>query len=324
MSLTLLSTKFNVPSTGTKGVQRLRLLQMLDESFGQNVSLILVCGPAGYGKTTIVSEWLRVSKKVQARQYAWLTLERGDDDLTRFLTYFVTALQRICPGIGTGVLKMLQTHKPSPFPVLGTLLVNELSEIHEPFFPVLDDYHLLFFDAIHGFISFPVEHQPQQMCLVLITRADPLLPLVRLRARGQLVELRQDDLCFTPGEVAEYVSKTTDLELSPEQEVFLAQQTEGWIARLQLAVISMRNSRDRCAFFKAFSGDHGFIADYLADEVLDRLSEPLRTFLLQTSILKRLSASPCEAVTRQGRIKSRPAIVLWGVIFSGRPEQIVC
>src|SRR4030066_2598521 len=152
VSLPLLSTKFNLPTAGAKLVHRQRLLRSLDETMAQSPSLTLVCGPAGYGKTTLVSEWLRTSPHLRPEQFAWLTLERGDDDLTRFLTYFVTALQRIRPGFGAGLLKLLQTHKPSPVPVLATLLINELSEIPGRFLLVLDDYHLLTAEAINSFM----------------------------------------------------------------------------------------------------------------------------------------------------------------------------
>jgi LuxR family maltose regulon positive regulatory protein len=295
----LLSTKFNIPPTGAKFVRRQRLERILDEGLEQNASLILVCGPAGYGKTTTVSEWLQTSQMLSLDQVAWLTLERGDDDLTRFLTYFVTALQRIHPGFGEGVLKILQSHKPSPVTILATLLINELSEFPGPFFLVLDDYHLLTVESIQNFIAFLVDHQPPRMGLVLITRTDPALPLARLRARSQLVELRQDALCFLPEEVAEFSNRAMGLALSPEQLAFLGRQTEGWISGLQLAAVSLRDVRDRLAFFQAFSGEHAFIADYLTDEVLTHLSEPIRTFLLRTSILERLSAPLCEAVSGQ-------------------------
>ncbi len=299
MSLPLLSTKFNVPPAGAKIIHRQRLLRILDESLGQNASLTLVCGPAGYGKTTVVSEWLRTSQQIRPDQFAWLTLERGDDDLTRFLTYFVTALQRIRPGIGASLLKLLQTHKPSPVPILATLLINELSEIPGRFFLVLDDYHLLTAEAIQNFMAFLVDHQPPQMCLVLVTRADPALPLARLRARGQLVELRQEELCFLPGEVTEFANQTMELALAPEQLAFLTQKTEGWVSGLQLAAVSLRTMQDRSAFFRAFSGEHEFIADYLTDEVLAHLPEHICSFMLQTSLLERLSAPLCEAVTGQ-------------------------
>ena len=299
MSLPLLSTKFNVPSTGVKIVRRQRILQMLDEGLEHNASLILICGPAGYGKTTIVSDWLQTSKEIRPAQYAWLTLEQSDNDLTRFLTYFVMALHHILPGFGEGLLKMLKIHKPQPIPLLATLVINQMSEIPDRFILVLDDYHLLTAESIQGFIAFLIDHQPSQLCLVLVTRADPPLPLARLRAQGRLVELRQNELCFIPEEVANFLSQTMGLDLSSEQVGFLANRTEGWPTGLQLAAISLRNVQDRSAFFKGFSGEHEFIADYLTDEVLMRLTEPIKAFLLQTSILERLSAPLCEAVTGQ-------------------------
>ena len=297
LSTPLLSTKFSIPFTSRKLVHRPRLWQILEEGLEQNVPLILVCGPAGYGKTTLVSDWLRASRKMRPDQFAWLTLERGDDDLTVFLHYFITALQRLRPGFGQGALRMLQTHKPPAVPALATLLINELNDVPGRIFLVLDDYHLITSDPIQAFLAFLVDHQPDPLCLVLLTRTDPPLPLARLRARRGLVELRQEALCFLPAEVEEFANRAMALDLSPEQLAFLAKRTEGWISGLQLAAISMRAFPDRATFFAAFSGEDRFIADYLTDDVLSGLSEPLRTFLLQTSILERLSAPLCEAVT---------------------------
>ncbi|MBN2388886.1 MAG: tetratricopeptide repeat protein [Anaerolineales bacterium] len=297
MSTPLLSTKFSLPLTGSKLVHRQRLWRILDDSLEQGVSLVLVCGPAGYGKTTLVSEWLQASQKVRPDQFAWLTLEHGDNDLTLFLTYFISALQRLRAGFGEGVLKMLQTHKPTPVPVLATLLINELNEFPGRIFLVLDDYHLITAEPIQVFLTFLLDHQPNRLCLVLLTRTDPPLPLARLRARRQLVELRQEALCFLADEVEAFANQSIDLALFPEQLAILARRTEGWISGLQLAAISMRAAPDRSAFFAAFSGEDRFIADYLTDDVLSGLSEPQRIFLLQTSILEHLSASLCEAVT---------------------------
>ena len=298
MSLPLLSTKFNFPTPGKKFVNRPRLVYRLDEALDQNSSLILVCGPAGYGKTSLVAEWLHESKKIQPDQVAWLALDSGDNDLTRFLTYFVAALQRNHPGFGVGVLNTLKSHKTSPPPVLATMLINELSGLPGPQFLVLDDYHLLAIESIQSFMAFLIDHQPPQLRLVLITRTDPNLPLARLRARGQLVEVRQGELCFLPEEVDQFTNRVMDLKLSPEQVAFLAKHTEGWISGLQLAVVSMRDVQDRSAFLDKFSGDHEFIADYLTEEVLIRLPGPVRDFLLQTSVLERLSADLCQAVTQ--------------------------
>jgi LuxR family transcriptional regulator, maltose regulon positive regulatory protein len=300
LSIPLLATKFNAPSLGERLVHRQRLLQLLDESQASPVSLVLVCGPAGYGKTTIVSEWLHILHASHPGCAAWLTLESGDDDLTRYLTYIIAALQRIQPGIGSGALKMLQTHKPQPPQALATMLINELSELPGRIYLVLDDYHLITAQAVQNFMNFLVDHQPPQLCLVLITRADPPLPLARLRAKGQLVELRQKELCFRLEEGADFLNHTMRLALTPAQVTSLVSQTEGWISGLQLAAVSLREVPDQAAFLEVFSGEHEFIAAYLTDEVLDRLSEPLREFLLQTSILERLSAPLCQAVTGQG------------------------
>lgn len=304
MTTPLLSTKFYARPIDSTLVRRQRLWRILDDGLEQKASLILICGPAGYGKTTLVSEWLQTSQKVGAGQFAWLTLERADDDLTLFLTYFVTALQRLRSGFGDGILKILQTHKPPPVTVLATLLINELDELPGRIFLVLDDYHLITAESIQAFLAFLVDHQPNQLCLVLLTRTDPPLPLPRLRARRQLVELRQEALCFLPEEVDEFAKRVMGFVLSPEQLAFLGRRTEGWISGLQLAAISMRSAPDLSTFFKAFSGEDRFIADYLTEDVLSGLSEPLRTFLLQTSILDRLSAPLCEVVTGQSEAQA--------------------
>jgi len=315
LSLPLLVTKFNVPAPGARIVHRHQLVHLLDEALEDNISLVLVCGPAGYGKTTLVSDWLQTRQGAHLGQCAWLTLEPADDDLTRFLTYFIHALQRIIPGFGEGVVKMLHTHKPQPPAVLATLLVNQLSELPERTFLILDDYHLLTIQPIQDLMNFLVDHQPPQLCLVLLTRTDPPLPLARLRARGQLLELRQSALCFSLAEVGEFTNRSMELGLTPDQVAFLAKQTEGWISGLQLAAISLRQEQDRSAFFEAFSGEHAFIADYLAEEVLARLPETVRTFLLHTSILQRLTAPLCEAVTGQPGAQEMLHILLDANLF---------
>ena len=256
MSLPLLTTKFYTPPVGDKQISRPQLLGKLNDGWEQKASLFLICGPAGYGKTSIVTEWLGSSQILSYDQYAWLALDRTDDDLTRFLTYFVSAVQRIQPGYGEGVLRMLKSHKPQPPAVLATLLINELCAIPRRFLLVLDDYHQLTAQPIQAFMNFFIEHQPPQMSLVLITRSDPPLPLARLRAKGQLIELRQDDLRFGPAEVAEYLNQSMDLGLTHAQIDLLAVQTEGWISGLQLAAISLREEPDRNSFLRAFSGEH--------------------------------------------------------------------
>lgn len=299
MSLPLIATKFILPAIASKNIRRPRLLQRLDESLDEKIRLVLVCAPAGYGKTTLVSEWLQSPQIPNPNPFAWLTLEPGDDDLTRFLTYFIATVQRMNPGFGASVLSLLLTHKPPPVITLATLLVNEFNEIPGLFFLVLDDYHLTPSKPVQDFIAFLVDHQPAQLRLVLITRTDPALPLARLRARGQLVEIRQDDLCFQPKEATEYLSQALSPMLPDEQAAFLIKQTEGWITGLQLASLSLREAKDPARWIQAFSGEHEFIADYLTEEVLVRLPEPIRNFLLQTSILERLTAPLCTAVTGQ-------------------------
>jgi LuxR family maltose regulon positive regulatory protein len=293
----MLSTKFNLPPPGANFVRRERLLRLLDSAARMNPRVILVCGPPGFGKTTLVSDWLRTSQAIRGDSFAWLTLESGDDDLTRFLTYLIGALQRIRPGFGGGLLRLLQTHQPQPPNVLATLLINELNNLQGRIFLVLDDFHLLAAQPIQHFIQFLVEHQPPSLCLVLATRSDPPLPLARLRARGHLVEIRQRELCFRLDEASEFLNNTMGLHLTAEQADCLIKQTEGWISGLQLAAISLREAEDRPAFFRVFSGEHPFIADYLTDEVLASLPEGVRIFLLRTSILERLSAPLCEAVS---------------------------
>lgn len=299
MSTPLLATKFNLPATGAKFVQRTRLERTLDESLEQGVGLVLVCGPAGYGKTTLVSQWVRSASQGHLDSFTWLTLERSDDDLTRFLSYFITALRQVRPGFGEPVLKMLQTHKQQPPVALATMLINEFSTMTGRIVLVLDDFHLLISQSIQSFFTFLVDHLPPQLCLVLVTRSDPSIPSPRLRARGQLVEVRQHDLCFTLEEAASLLNQIIGLALTPQQVAVLEQQTEGWISGLQLAAISMRDVQDRQAFLAAFSGEHEFISDYLTDEVLARLPQADQDFLLQTSILERLTAPLCEAVTGQ-------------------------
>lgn len=299
MSSPLLATKFNPPPKGEKHITRPRLWQKLEDCLQSSVSLALICGPAGYGKTTLVSQWLQSAEHTHDIKFAWLTLDRSDDDLTRFLTYFIAALQRIHPGSGEGVLKLLRTHKPASVPVLTTLLINEISEISGRFMLVLDDYHFINSHSIQDFMGFLIEHRPPSLGLILITRADPSLPLARMRARGQLVELRQSDLAFTREESAAFFTMAIGLDLSPAQINKLEAQTEGWITGLQLAALSLRARQDPTTLFYTFSGEHEFIADYLTEEVLASLSQAERTFLLHTSLLERMCASLCEMVTGQ-------------------------
>jgi LuxR family maltose regulon positive regulatory protein len=269
---------------------RARLIERLNE--GLHRKLTLISAPAGFGKTTLVSEWAGATR----RPTAWLSLDEGDNDPPRFLTYLVATLRTIAPNIGSGVLALLQSpQSPSPESIL-TALLNEIITIPDNFVLVLDDYHVLDSKPIDSALTFLLEHLPPQMHLVIATREDPQLPLARLRARDQLTELRVADLRFTPSEAAGFLNQVMGLNLSAEDIAALETRTEGWIVGLQLAAISMQGHQDTTSFIKSFTGSHHFVLDYLAEEVLHQQPESVQTFLLHTSILERLCGSLCDAI----------------------------
>jgi LuxR family maltose regulon positive regulatory protein len=293
MSIPILTTKLYLPPPQPKVVLRPRLIERLNE--GLHRKLILISAPAGSGKTTLVSEWLAA----EAPQAAWLSLDEGDNDPPRFLAYLVAALQTIAADIGEGVLGALQAPRPPPNEAIMTALLNEMTTVPDDFVLVLDDYHVIDARAVDDALTFVLEHLPPRMHLVIATREDPNLPLARLRARGQLSELRATDLRFTPDEAAEFLEGVMGLALSAEEIAALETRTEGWIAGLQLAALSMRGREDVSGFIRAFAGDNRYIVDYLVEEVLHQQPERVRSFLLQTSILERLSGPLCGAVTDQ-------------------------
>jgi LuxR family maltose regulon positive regulatory protein len=276
-------------------VLRPRLTERLNE--GLHRKLTLISAPAGFGKTTLVSEWLAGC----GRPVAWLSLDDGDSDLTRFLTYLVAALQTIAPTIGAGVLGVLQSSLPPPPEAILTILLNDIAAIADTFVLVLDDYHLIDAQPVDHALIFVLEHMPPQMHLVLTTREDPQLPLARFRVRDQMTELRAADLRFIPAEAAAFLKQVMDLDLSAADVAALESRTEGWIAGLQLAALSMRGRTDIGQFVRAFAGGNRYIVDYLVEEVLLRQPEHVRSFLLQTAILERLYGPLCEAVTGQER-----------------------
>ena len=292
MSAPILATKLYAPPLRPSVVQRTRLIARLNE--GRKLSLI--SAPAGFGKTTLVSEWIATLTGSGVR-VAWLSLDEGDNDLARFLVYFVSAVQTIAPTCGENVLNMLQPMQPTE--VVLTTLLNELAAIPERFILVLDDYHTLDCQPIDDALTFLIDHLPSHMQLVITTREDPQLPLARLRARGQLTELRAADLRFTSGEAADFLNRVMGLNLSAQDIAALENRTEGWIAGLQLAAISMQGRSDVAGFIGSFTGSHRFVLDYLMEEVLRRQPERVRNFLLQTSVLDRLSGPLCNAVTDQ-------------------------
>jgi LuxR family transcriptional regulator, maltose regulon positive regulatory protein len=290
MSTTVLATKLYIPPPRPKVVFRPRLIEQLNE--GLHRKLTLISAPAGFGKTTLVSEWVAGCE----RPVAWLSLDEGDNDPTRFLTYLVAALQTIAAHIGGGVLGVLRSPQPPPTESILTALLNEITSIPDNFVLVLDDYHVIDTKPIDQALTFLIEHLPTQMHLVIATREDPHLPLARLRVQSQLTELRVKDLRFTHSEAAGFLNQVMGLNLSAENIAALETRTEGWIAGLQLAAISMQGHKDATSFIKSFTGSHHFVMDYLVEEVLQQQSESVQTFLLRTSILDRMCGPLCEAV----------------------------
>ena len=271
---------------------RPRLIELLDR--GRGARLTLVSAPAGFGKTTLLARGLTTPGP--ERPVAWLSLDEGDRQPARFWTYLVTAVQRAVPEVGDSALALLLTTQPSLDSVLATL-INELSAVSTDLDVVLDDYHLVDGPDLQPSVSYLVEHLPPQVHLVISTRVDPALPLARLRARGELVEIRAADLRFTLTEASAYLNDVAALAITPGDVATLETRTEGWIAALQLAALSLRGRADATAFIAAFAGDDRYIVDYLAEEVLNRQPPHVRDFLLQTSILDRMSGPLCEAVT---------------------------
>ena len=289
----LLETKLHVPRRRRGLVARPRLIDRL--SRGAESALTLVSAPAGFGKTSLVADWL-AAPGADGRAAAWLSLDQRDNDPVLFWTYLVAALKTAVPGLGESTLSLLESPQPPMEVVLATLL-NDLSGISNDVVLVLDDYHVIDARDVLDGMAFLLEHLPPQIHLVITSRADPALPLARLRGRGELLEIRAADLRFTPEEAAAYLNGAMGLGLTPEDVTALEARTEGWIAALQLAALSMRGRDDVAGFIAGFAGDDRYIVDYLVEEVLQRQSDHVRHFLLQTSILDRLSGPLCDAVT---------------------------
>jgi LuxR family transcriptional regulator, maltose regulon positive regulatory protein len=292
----LLETKFHIPRRRPSLVSRPRLTDRL--SRGGQAALTLVSAPAGFGKTTLLTEWLAewlAAAPPEARSAAWLSLDPRDNDPALFWRYLVAALDAAAPGVGSRAIALLESSQPTEA-VLATLL-NDLSAVPNDVVLVLDDFHVVDAAEVRDGMAFLLQHLPPRMHLVLAARADPSLPLARLRGCGELVEVRAADLRFTPDEAAAYLNGAMGLTLTPRDVEALEERTEGWIAALQLAALSMRGRDDVAGFIAGFAGDDRYIVDYLAEEVLQRQPEQVRGFLLQTSILTRLSGSLCDAVT---------------------------
>lgn len=293
MSLKILSTKLFIPPPRSTLVSRLRLLELLNS--GANGKLTLISAPAGYGKTTLLSEWISQGDL----PFAWLSLDPQDNDLGRFLAYLVASLQTIHLNVDIYSFEKLQIPQPNNIEEVLIPLINQISTVDRNFILVLDDYHLIKNQEIHNTIAYLLDNQPSQMRLVIVTRTDPPLRLSILRARGELCEIRAEDLRFTEQESIRFLNQSMGLDMSPLDIAILTEKTEGWIAGIQLAAVSLQKHPDRHAFVTAFAGDDRYIADYLLDEAL--LSQPphIQNFLLQTSILDQLNAPLCDVVTER-------------------------
>jgi LuxR family maltose regulon positive regulatory protein len=299
----LITTKLYIPPTRTELVSRPRLIEQLND--GLHRKLTLLSAPAGFGKTTLVGEWVEGLRPNDFKvgqienRVAWLSLDENDNDPTRFLAYLIAALQTIEVNFAKGLLSAFQSPQPPPIEAVLTSLVNEMAADRGKMILVLDDYHTIESTQVESALTFFLEHLPPQIHIVIATRVDPQLPITRLRVSDQLTELRAADLRFTPTEAADFLNQVMGLDLSAADIAALETRTEGWIAGLQLAAISMQGLQDTSGFIKTFTGGHHFVLDYLIEEVLERQSEPVQDFLIQTSILDRLNGSLCDTLTGQ-------------------------
>lgn len=285
-----LITKLCPPRVRPDLVRRPHLSERLKE--GLDRRLTLVCAPAGFGKTTLVADWLNSLE----HPFAWLALDEGDNDPTRFLTYLVAAFQIVARNIGRSARAMLQAPQPALPEALLTDLINDIAATSSSFVVVLDDYHLIQRLPIHELLAFLLEHQPPDMHLVIVSREDPPFPLSRLRARGQMTEIRRSDLRFTEEETAEFLERVMRLDLSLGNVAALHLRTEGWVAGLQLVALSLSGRDDVGRLVESFTGSHRYILDYLIEEVFENQSREVQDFLLRTSILDRFTASLCDRV----------------------------
>jgi LuxR family maltose regulon positive regulatory protein len=284
--------------------------------------LTLISAPAGFGKTTLLATWLaartegrglrtesvspslRPQSSALSTRVAWLSLDEGDNDRTRFWSYFIAALQKLHPDLGTHALAVLRTHRPLPSEFFLTILLNEITALPHSFAVVLDDYHVIHTQAIHDALAFLLDHVPPQMRMIITGRADPPLPLARWRARSQLTEIRAADLRFTAQEAVVFLNQGMGLNLSADTIAALETRTEGWVAGLQLAALSLQRHSDVSNFVSTFTGSQRFIMDYLTEEVLNCQPRAVQEFLLQTSILERLTAPLCDALTRRNNAQA--------------------
>jgi len=313
--IALLETKLYVPRSRRDRVLRPRLSERLDR--GTASKLVLVSAPAGFGKTTLLTEWLaaRPASPADERLAAWLSLDRGDNDPVSFWTYVIAALRTVASGAGESALALLDAPQPPPIETVLTALLNDLGAAAGEIVLVLDDYHVIEARDVQDGMAFLLDHLPPWLHVVIASRVDPALPLARMRARGELTEIRAAELRFTADEAAAYLNEVMGLPLTAQDVAALEGRTEGWIAALQLAALSMQGRDDVAGFIAGFAGDDRYVVDYLAEEVLARQPERVQAFLLQTSILGRLSGPLCDAVTGQAGGKAMLEVLDRGNLF---------
>lgn len=320
MSDLLLQTKLFKPVLRPSRITRSHLINRLNDGLGQGIQgfaarLTLVSAPAGFGKTTLIAEWIQHNDKLRSKHdedeslihpssftvhhFCWLSLDESDNDPIRFLAYFIAALQTALPELGQTAVALLQAPQPPTPETVLTLVINDLAAVSIPILLVLDDYHLIRTPAIHQAVTFLLDHQPPYLHLVITSRVDPMLPLARWRARRELLELRADDLRFSVAEASAFLQEVARLNLSPADTAALQGRTEGWIAGLQLAALSLQGRADVSDFITTFAGSHHYIMDYLVEEVLQQRPPGTEQFLLQTAFLERLCGPLCDAVTGQ-------------------------
>ena len=303
----VLATKLHIPEPRADLVSRTRLSDLLVAAERDATRLILVSAAAGFGKTTVLTQWLARSG-AGVRRVAWVSLDSGDNDARRFLTHLIAAFRTTAPELGLDAQAVLDQAREVSVDTVLTSVVNDLDALAGLTVLVLDDYHEISDHAVHDAVGFLLEHAPRHLRIAMATRSDPPFPLGRLRGNGGLVELRAADLRFTSEEANTLLNQMVGLALTPSEVAQLSERTEGWAAGLQLAALSMRGREDTGAFVAAFAGSHRFVLDYLVEEVLDRQPEEVRSFLLDTSVLSELTAPLCDAVT--GRADARTQLEL--------------
>ncbi len=286
----MLLTKLHIPDPGKNLVQRSNLFEKLNK--GLNRKLILISASAGFGKTTLLSEWINHYQIPTA----WFSINNSDNDTVNFLSYIITGIQNLEKEFGKSTLKLLKSPNYTGYESIINLMINDIINIKKDFLLVLDDFHLINNKDIYNLVSYLIENIPENIHIVLSTRSDPNLPVAKLRSQHQMVELRSSDLSFSTNDISVLFNKKLKFKLSIEDIHSLEAKTEGWIAGLQLAALSIQGYEDTSAFIEAFAGNNRYIMDYLIEEVLKIQTDDTKEFLLNTSILEQISAPLCNSV----------------------------